>query len=352
MASPLDDRSYVTRLDPKGMLTLTEAFPDQMRQAAAIAESVHLPLRTAPPRLVVLTGLGGSASGGDFVRALFEEQGHVPFIVNRDYSLPNFVEPNDLVFCASYSGNTEETLSAYHNAKSQGANIICVTSGGQLKANADADGFPVIQIQGGQPPRTALGWMMMPVVVACVKLGLIPDANISNAAATLDGCVERWTVEAGDNAPKRLAQEFHGAFPIIYGLGGWQGLVANRWRCQINENSKYLCSHHTFPELNHNEILGWIKADEQGVRKYAGAVLADGNESMKMLTRFLVTEKLVGDKCHFTRVDAEGSTLLEQMLSLILFGDFVSLYLAALNGVDPENIDSINTLKDALSKVG
>jgi len=194
--------------------------------------------------------------------------------------------------------------------------------------------------------------MMMPVVVASVKLGLIPDANISNAAATLDGCVSRWTVEAADNAAKRLAQEFHGTFPIIYGLGGWQGLVANRWRCQINENSKYLCSHHTFPELNHNEILGWIKAEEQGVRKYSGAVLADGCESMKMLTRLRVTEQLVGEKCKFTRVESEGATLLEKMLSLILFGDFVSLYLAALNGVDPENIDSINVLKDELSRVG
>ena len=132
MAHELDDRSFVTRLDPKGMLRLTEEFPSQCRTALAIAMSAPLPTLDIRPGLVMLTGLGGSAAGGDFTRALFEAQGTSPFIVNRDYHLPNFVGLSDLVFVASYSGNTEETLSAYADAVKAGAKIICITSGGKL----------------------------------------------------------------------------------------------------------------------------------------------------------------------------------------------------------------------------
>lgn len=353
MPHDLDDRSYVTRLDPKEMLRLTEEFPAQCRLALDIARKAELPRLENRPSLTMLTGLGGSAAGGDFVRALFEAQGETPFLVNRDYHLPHFVGLGDVVFAASYSGNTEETLSAYSDAKKAGARIICVTSGGKLTDVARADGNTVITIPGGQPPRTALGLMMIPVMVAAERLGLIPEQNYDAAFDLLDKVVADCTVEVPfeRNHSKQIAEALHGAVPIIYGLGPWQAVVAGRWKGQINENSKTLCFTNAFPELNHNEILGWIGAGNQGVARWVGVLLEDGTESEKMRTRAKVTEQLIGFAAKFHHVKAWGSTVLEKMLAMTYFGDFVSIYMAALYGVDPEDIGSINALKEELGKV-
>jgi glucose/mannose-6-phosphate isomerase len=353
MSHSLDDRAFVTRLDPKEMLRLTEEFPSQCRRALEIARNAELPALDMRPGVVMLTGLGGSAAGGDFTRAIFEAEGSAPFLVNRDYHLPHYVGLGDLVFVTSYSGNTEETLSAYADAQKAAAKIICVTSGGKLAELARADGHSVIQIPGGQPPRTALGFMLIPVLAACERLGLIPAQDYETAFAQLDRLIPTWTVETSfdDCAPKKLAEAMHGKLAVLYGLGPWQGLVANRWKGQINENAKNMAFANAFPELNHNEILGWVKAHEQGVSGWVGVILEDGSEGAKMQTRAKVTERLVAETAEFHHVRAPGDSLLARMLSLILFGDFVSLYLAALNGVDPENIDSINVLKSELASV-
>ncbi|MER3496738.1 MAG: bifunctional phosphoglucose/phosphomannose isomerase, partial [Armatimonadota bacterium] len=149
---------------------------------------------------------------------------------------------------------------------------------------------------------------------------------------------------------RELAQAFHGKLPILYGLGFWQGLIANRWKCQINENAKCHAFFHTYPELDHNEILGWIGAHSQAAQ-YHGAALVAPDASAKMRTRHKVTERLIGPQCPFTTVEAQGNDLLSQMLSLTYFGDFVSMYLSALNGADPTTIPHIDTLKAELEKV-
>jgi glucose/mannose-6-phosphate isomerase len=349
----LDEPGFVTRLDPKGMYRLTEAFPDQCRNALAIARASELRELGGQPSVVVLTGLGGSAAGGDLVRALFEAQGHIPFIVNRDYTVPNYVGLGDIVFCASYSGNTEETLSAYASARKNGAHIIAVTSGGKLAEMAKADGYSLIQIPGGQPPRTALGLMFVPVLNAGERFGLLPAPDYEATFSLLDECVKKWGAEVpfGSNQAKQLADALHGRLAILYGLGSYQALVANRWKGQINENAKVLAFSNGFPELNHNEILGWIGAAKQGVEEWVGIILEDGTESEKMKTRARVTEQLIGKTATFHHVKAEGDTLLQRMMSLTFFADFLSLYLAALNEVDPETIESINVLKSELAKV-
>ncbi len=353
MAHNLDDLAYVTRLDPKEMLRLTVEFPQQCRRALDIASKTVLPELDIEPDLVVLTGLGGSAAGGDFVRCLFEAEGSVPFFVNRDYHLPAFVGSSSLVICSSYSGNTEETLSAYSEAQGRGCQILAVTSGGKLAERAQADGHPVILIPGGQPPRTALGFMLVPVVSACVTLGLLPAPDFEAAFTLLDSCVTEWGVANAfeSNPTKQLAQELHGAVSVLYGLGSHQAVVANRWKGQINENAKNMTFANAFPELNHNEILGWVRANEQGVNRWVAVILEDGEESAKMQARRDVTTQLIHERATVHRVSALGDTLWQRMLSLVLMGDFVSLYLAALNGVDPENIDSINILKTELGKI-
>jgi len=349
----LDDPGFVTRLDPKGIYGLAADFPNQCRRALDIAQAASLPDLSDRPRLAVLTGMGGSAAGGDLIRALFEANGAVPFLVNRDYTLPNCVGLGDLVFCASYSGNTEETLSAYDVARRDGARIVAITSGGELAAKATADGQGVIEIPGGQPPRTALGYMFIPVLVACEGFGLLPAQNYASAFGILDKCLSSWgsDVPMAQNPAKQIAASIHGKLTMLYGLGSYQAIVANRWKGQINENAKNMAFANGFPELNHNEILGWMRASQQGVSFCAGIVLEDGTESEKMKARDRVTEEIIGPSTPFHHVQALGENLLERMLSLVYFGDFLSLYLAALNGVDPENIDSINFLKSELTKV-
>jgi glucose/mannose-6-phosphate isomerase len=354
MAHQLDDKDFVLRNDPKEMYRLTWEFPEQCQQALGISRDAELPDNFAmQAKLAMLTGLGGSAAGGDLVRALFEEHGAVPFMVNRDYSLPNYVGLGDLVICASYSGNTEETLSAYEHAKSLGAKVLAVTSGGTLAAKAGEDENPVITIPGGQPPRTALGFMLMPVLVTAERLKLLPEMDFEAALDVLKKCREDWGVDKPfeENEAKQLAQAMHGKLAVLYGLGPWQGLIANRWKGQINENAKNMAFANSFPELNHNEILGWVLADQQGVERWVSVVLESGEESRKMQTRANVTCRLIEEHCESHTARARGNTLLERMLSLTYLGDFVSLYLAALNGVDPENIDWINELKGELAKV-
>ncbi len=348
----LDDASFVLRLDPKEMFRLTREFPDQCAKAREIAEGVDLPVPVSKPQLVVLTGLGGSASGGDFTKALFDEFSAIPMFVNRDYHLPKTVGIGTLLFATSYSGNTEETLSAYADAKKAGAQVIVVTSGGKLAELAKQDGFPIIQIPGGQPPRTALGFMLVPVLVACVKLGLLPAIDFDALIAHLKATVAKYEIEVPfeKNPTKQLAEQLHGKLSTLYGLGGWQHIVANRWKCQINENAKCMTFANIFPELCHNEILGWVKAKDQNAN-WVSIVLEDGSESAKMKKRSEVVARLTADTTETVTVRAEGANLIEKMLSLALYGDFVSLYLAALNGVDPENIDSINILKDELGKI-
>jgi glucose/mannose-6-phosphate isomerase len=347
----LDNPSFVTSRDPKGMYALATGFPEQCRAALRIAEGAPIGLEASGVRQVVLTGLGGSAAGGDFARAIFEAQARVPFSVNRDYSLPGYVGSDTLVFATSYSGNTEETLSAYADARRRGARIVVVTSGGELARRAAADHVPVVTIPGGQPPRTAMGFMLVPVLVAAAKLGLLPTQDIAGAANEAETASKVWRAESPTtaNEAKRLAQALHGAVGVLYGLGGWPTVVAGRWKGQINENAKQHVFAHALPEMNHNEILGWEGAHRQGVARWVTLLLEDGTESDRMKLRAKVTLDLVSRAGEVHRVKATGTTLLAKMLSLALLGDFVSLYLAALNEEDPCTIRSIDQIKQALA---
>lgn len=353
MAHPLDDRSFVTRLDPKDMLGLTERFPAQCREALSIAQSVTIPPLKRQPKVAMLTGLGGSAAGGDFVGALFDHSGDCPFLVNRDYTLPIWVGSETLVFAVSYSGNTEETLAAYGQAKAKGCSVICVTGGGRLAELAAAAGDLVIRVPAGQPPRTALGYLLIPVVYVCEKLGMIPAQPFEAALNTLEEAARAWRLDApyDQNPTKKLAQALHGRLSVLYGLGGWQGVVAGRWKAQINENAKNHTFAHVFPELNHNEILGWVACDRQNVPNWAIVLLQSGDESAKLKARARVTFELIGDRAEIHEATAMGESILAKMLSLTYYGDWTSIYLAALNGVDPENIDWLNHLKGELAKV-
>ncbi|MCS7208073.1 MAG: bifunctional phosphoglucose/phosphomannose isomerase [Fimbriimonadales bacterium] len=350
----LDESGLLVQRDPHGMMALTLDFPAQCEHAMRLASDLPLPALPDAPRQVVVCGMGGSAIGGDYLRALFEEYGDLPVQVIRDYQLPQSVDARTLVFAVSYSGNTEETLACYRQARERGAMILALSSGGELQQRAVADGIPHLQLPGGQPPRTALGYLFVPLMRLSERLGLLPDLSqpyaqmLRRLAQTRDALQPEVPFER--NPAKQLAQALHGRIPLIYGSGGARATVALRWKGQINENAKQHAFAYTFPELNHNEILGWVKAAEQA-HNWSVVVLRDPDESAKIRTRIEVTRRLVGERATWHELIAEGATLLERLMHLTYFGDFVSLYLAFLNGVDPENIDYINILKAELARV-
>ncbi len=354
MTHPLDEHGQLISADLHGMMALTLDFPAQCERAIALAQAWSLPALPREPRLIVVSGMGGSGIGGDYLHALFALQGDLPVLVVRDYHLPHCVDAHTLLFAVSYSGNTEETLACYAEARTRDAIIVALSSGGELQARAQQDGVPHLQVPGGQPPRTALGYLFLPMVVLCERLNLLPDMG-SSYARTLQRLVqarERWGIHTPyeSNPAKQLASALYGKLPLLYGSGGYRAIVATRWKGQFNENAKQHAFANTFPELNHNEILGWVGAKRQA-GNFAVVALRDPDESRQTRTRIEVTRRLVGDAADWHEVWAEGESLLERLLSLTYLGDFVSLYLAYLNGVDPYTIDYIDLLKAELARV-
>jgi glucose/mannose-6-phosphate isomerase len=351
----LDNLEHRRALDPQGMLDLVLRFPEQAREAVGIAQSLGTLTPKEEIRLVVMTGLGGSAIGGDFARSLMEECGTVPMVVNRDYSLPHYINAHTLVIAASYSGNTEETLAAYDVAKSAGAQIAVVTSGGTLKARATADGYPIATVPGGQPPRSATGYMFFPLLGFLRSYDLFTHDFAQDIEETLD-LLEARRDALGPNVPtarnpaKQMALALHGKLPVVYGSQGYRGAVATRWKGQFNENTKIAAFANVLPEQNHNEILAWTQAQQQA-QTWSVIFLRDSAESPRIARRIEVTRSLLGDNVPVQEVYAEGNSLLARMFSLISLADYVTVYLAYLYGVCPTEIRGIDLLKAELAKL-
>lgn len=353
--SVLDDAARRSALDAQNMIPLTHEFPEQCRKALDIAKQFSPPTPRMPIQNVVVTGLGGSAVGGDLLRVLVEDNGEVPLVVNRDYQMPAFVNDSTFVIAASYSGNTEETLSAFEDAQDRGALLACVTSGGELAQRAAHYGTPVAFIPKGQPPRSAMGYMFIPMLMAAHKVGVIrrdPTTDLQNAIALLEKAREQWNADVPfeKNPAKQLAAKLYGKLPIIYGSQAYSTVVAFRWKTQLNENTKIHAYSNGYPEMNHNEILGWVLAKQQ-VPNLAVVLLRDQMERPKIVARVETTKRLFARAAEVHEVFAEGQSLLARMLHAIYLGDWVSCYLALLYGVNPTDISYINLLKAVLEKI-
>jgi glucose/mannose-6-phosphate isomerase len=354
VAVSLDDPAALRALDPKDMAGLTLGFPEQCHTAVEIARQAPTRSAAPAPKNVVVTGLGGSAIGGDMLRALMEKEAGIPCAVNRDYHLPAYVGPDTLVIAASYSGNTEETLAAYEEAQRAGAPVLAVTSGGALADRAEADGHAVIRVPGGQPPRSATGYLFFPMLVALQRRDILPsqDGALLETIALLKARRDALRPEApaAQNPAKSLAHALHGKLPVVHGTTPYLQVVAYRWKCQLNENAKTHGMTNAYPELDHNEIIGWVKATAQ-TNSWALVTLRDPDEGAKMAKRIEVTTRLIGDAAQQHEIRAEGDSLLARMLGASYLGDWVSVYLAYLYGVDPTDIANIDTLKAELSAV-
>lgn len=335
--------------DPQGMLDLVLRLPVFCRQAWTLGREVVVAAR---PSAIVVIGMGGSGIGGDLLRALFLDDVPVPVAVVKDYRLPAFVDRAALVFACSYSGNTEETLAAYDDASQRGATCVAVTSGGALRDRAAQRGQQTVLLPPGIPPRAALPYVFLPMVSALSRGGVVPpmDDAAHEAAEVVAAVLNAERPDAPSSRARALAGAFHGRIPVIYSATPFLEPAAQRWKDQLNENAKTFAVWNTFPELNHNETVGW-GLDAALATHLAVVVLHDPHESDRLRRRVDITKDLAfGSAGSVDEVTAAGSGKLARLLSIIAIGDLVSVDLARRREVDPTPVPVIEELKKRLSE--
>jgi glucose/mannose-6-phosphate isomerase len=340
-------------LDTANMYDNIRSFPEQIRAGVKIGQETDLHgLEKAGFKNIVLAGMGGSAIGGDLIRSLCRKEIKIPFEIHRNYSLPNYANNETLLICASYSGATEETLSAFGEAQKRGCRIICITTGGELATLAGKANVPCLIIPSGLPPRAALGYSFTPTLVALGRLGLCHDysSELIAAADLIVSQGEVYQYESADNFALALAQSIHNKIPIIYAGADLLDTVALRFKGQICENAKQLAFCNVFPEFNHNELVGWHLPPGLGDH-FAVVIFRDKDDNAQTTRRMEIVEKiLVAMQVKVINLEGTGKSALERMLSLIHLGDYCSYYLAMLNNVDPTPIEVINYLKKKLAE--
>ncbi len=344
------DAQAVAAVDSTGQAAEILDLPAHLRDALWRVDSAHVAPVDAPGG-VVIAGMGGSAVGGRLAQAALGPRLTRPFVVADGYTLPSWVGPEQLVLAASYSGNTEETLSAYDDALERGAPRVVATTGGALAERARRDGAPVIPLPGGFQPRAAVGYGLVSALEAAALGGAGPSLRdeVEAAAALAETLAAQWG-PAGDEdgEAKALARTLHGTVPVIAGAE-LTAPVAYRWKCQINENAGLPAFSSTLPELDHNEVVGWPGAN--GFGPFSAVFLDDPSAHPRNALRSALTATEAEAGARFVeRVTARGETPLERLVSLVLLGDLVSLYLAVLAGTDPVDIAPIDRIKAGLAR--
>lgn len=338
--------------DPFKMFDLLVHFPQQIQEALLLQPMLPLPDIAASLQQVVVVGMGGSAVGGELLAGLFRDQLDLPLIVNRSYTLPQFVGESTLVIACSYSGDTEETISAVEQADKVGAPVVCISSGGKLAKLSEKRGYGYIQVPGGLPPRCALGYMFFSLLTALQEYGLVAiDAEeMRETLTTLHALVDLYRdYDNPSNPAAALASALLNKIPIIYGADEPNAALPLRWRNQLNENAKVMAFSNVLPEMNHNEIIGWHPAGR--FESFYVVLLCDDHNSPAMQRRMSITREIISNlNVPVSEIRAVGKSRLCRTFSLLMLADFVSFYLALLNGVDPTEISNIDHLKSELAK--
>ena len=335
------------------MYDLVKTFPDQAAEAVAIAKKSPVKISISKIRNVVITGLGGSAIGGDILRSYSADQSGVPVLVNRGYTLPAIVDKNTLVVVSSYSGGTEETISAYAHAAKKGAQVLVISSGGKIGETAAKRKDSWIKIPGGLPPRAALGYSFFTLLTAFQKTGLLKSkpAEIKETLDLLKKLSSEYSNYQSNPAPLLLAEQIVDSLPIVYSASDRFDAVNLRWRGQLSENAKTVAYGNLFPEMNHNEIVGYATLPEV-LKKFFVIYLKDSEDHPRVSARFGFVDGIIKPYCAGTvEVHSTGRSLLARIFSLIHFGDWVSYYLSMKKGVDPTPVRSIDLLKKKLSEI-
>lgn len=347
----LDSYSQIEKIDKENMLSIVTAFPEMVEEAA---KDYVFSLKKKEFKNVVVCGMGGSAISGELALSLIYKHLKVPFQVVRDYSLPAYVDSSTLLIAISYSGNTEETISCVKAGITRGAEIIAITSGGNLNSICREKKIPFISIRAGLPPRQALPYIFFPLMNILIKQGLIPDliTPLQKELFVLKNLkTETAPVRKEKHNPaKQISKKLYQKIPIIFGSCGLTAGIALRWKCQFNENSKVTSHSVIFPELNHNETVN-LSYLQKGKHPFVLIILRDEEDHERIKKRIEITKSLIGQNFQgIIEVSSRGKCSLMRLLSLIYLGDIVSYYLAILNEYNPTAIDVIEKLKKELKR--
>lgn len=325
---------------------LISRFAEQLTEAMQIGEAAEITPHHLPVHKVYVAGLGGSGIGANFVQDFIREECPIPYIVGKGYSIPKFLDENTLAICSSYSGNTEETLSAYDQMLNTGAKVVIISSGGKLIEEAKKRKLDYIQVPGNWPsPRACLGYSIVQQLYVMYRLGFISDKFVGELKSSID--LVKYDQEDIKASAKKVADRIHDKIPIIYTTDRSEA-VAVRLRQQINENAKMLCWHHVIPEMNHNELVGWTeKHDDKAV-----IYLRNQDDYKRNQVRIKINQEIIS-KYTDTIIDiySKGNSLIEKSIYLVNLGDWISWYLSVQKGADAIEIDVIDYLKSELSKV-
>jgi glucose/mannose-6-phosphate isomerase len=349
----LDNPQVYEWYDPQDMLVHIHNMPELCSQAWQMATNFCLPPDYTHVDKVVVLGMGGSAIGGDLVASLTATEACIPISIHRDYSLPAFVDNKTLVITSSYSGMTEETLSAFKQSLNVDSKKLVITTNGALKELAQKKSIPVFIFNYNSQPRAALPFSFLPILNFLQRMDFISDKSVEltdmvNALEQLSHRIHN-TIPITQNRAKQLALGLYGKLAVIYGAG-ITGEVAHRWKTQINENSKAWAFHEAFPELNHNAVVGY-QFPSALASNILVVMLQSNHLPPSILHRYRITSQILNKaNVNLDLIEGSGESPLAQMMSLVLFGDYVSYYLAILNKTDPTPIETIDFLKSELGK--
>ncbi|MFZ4591492.1 MAG: bifunctional phosphoglucose/phosphomannose isomerase [Ignavibacteria bacterium] len=343
------------KFDKQDMYSVLYDFPVQVCNAVDIAAKVNVgKIKTAKVNNIIINGLGGSAIGGDLLRSYVAKEISVPVYINRNYSLPAFAKKDTLAIISSYSGNTEETVNAFKEALAKKCQIICITSGGTVEKLAKKNGCLLVKIPGGLQPRCALGYSFFTLLILFTKLKFIGDkaTEINDVIINLEQALTEYTnVAFAENEALRIAATLKDKLPVIYSSVDVLDVVNLRWRGQISENAKILAYGNLYPEMNHNELVGW-KLNEDILKKIVVIYLEDKDDNKRIKMRMKITEKVYKKYAsNILHLNSDCKSGLARIFDLIYLGDWVSYYLAILNEVNPTPVDAISYLKNELEKV-
>jgi glucose/mannose-6-phosphate isomerase len=342
------DKDSIEGVDREGMLREVLAQPLQLGDALWRAQSAGIRPRDLPGGLVVC-GMGGSAIGGDLALAALGDRATRPITVVRGYALESWIPPESLVLCASYSGETEETLACFEAAGAAGTQRVVLTTGGKLAKLAREEGVPVIGVPAGMQPRAAVVYMTIGALECAALCGAAPavHAEIDTATSLLEQLIEEWGPGGGeDSLAKSVARQLSETIPVIHGAAATTA-VGRRWSTQINENAKSAAFWGELPEAGHNQICGWERGRSQA--PLSGVFLSDADQHPRVRRRIELMATEVGRTgAPVIQVESRGESRLERVLSLVLLGDIVSVYLATLAGVDPTPVEALDRFKQQL----
>jgi len=363
MVSVLDRLEEAKKIDKSDALGLCVKTPNYCEEAIHLAKRIHIPrvvnvtkrisIQYKQLEKIIIAGMGGSAIGGEILQDWLRDELRTPIEVCRDYTLPAYADEDTLVFAVSYSGNTEETLSAFIDAVKRRCMVISITSGGRLKSFSEKLQLPCVEIPKGLAPRTAVPYIFFPLPIFMEKIGVPLDIeeNVRETKKVLEKLNEEIApqIPTAGNPSKTLALELRDTIPVIYGFRQYKA-IARRMKDEFNENSKILGIHDVFPELNHNDVVGW-EASEKITKQFSVILIRDKDEPPEIRHRIEATKMLTLHKARKVfEIHARGGGNLAKMFSVMYFGDLTSLYLAILLGIDPTPASSIDRLKMEMAK--